>query len=357
MPTITEKPTGFLAQVRIMRNGVSVFSKSKTFPTRALAKSWGERLEDEVRARGPGSVLAAQISVSDLILKHLKYQQKLRPLGRSTVHNHETVAAAFEKVKVDALTPKHLTDYVMRRRAEGAAPATIMANLSPISAAFHAAAYAHDIKVDPSVVDVAIKRLKDAGAIGKSLEVRRVASAAEEEALLAEFERSSRHHQAAIDMVLCFKLSIALPRRASELTRLRWADLDRDRKTILIRDVKHPTRKVGNHQLVPLLGPAWELVKSAPVLGEFILPYNTGSMCAAFERARARIAETGMPDIKSLRFHDLRRTGATRLLKMGLPIPEVCIITGHSSWQQLKRYCALSPEDVHESYDGLAAKA
>ena len=40
--------------------------------------------------------------------------------------------------------------------------------------------------------------------------------------------------------------------RASEITRIRWADVDFDKKTVIIRDRKHPTKK--QDQTVPLLG-------------------------------------------------------------------------------------------------------
>jgi integrase len=350
MPSIQKRGESYFAQVRIKKAGVIVFSESKTFPTEAMARSWAERLEAKVKKDGAPT---RSMTVGELILEHLAYQQKLRPLGRSTVFNHETTAQAFHKIKLDELTAKDITDFVVRRKAEGAGPATILSNLSPLSAAVHAAPYAHGIQIDPSQVDLAIKKLKEAGAISKSREVIRLVDDEEEAALLAEFERRNHHHQTSIDMVLVYKMAIALPRRAGELTRMRWADVDYKRRTILIRDVKHPRQKIGNNQTVPLLGQAFTLLDQIPKLDERIFPYDTDSMTAAFERARDRIAETGMPKIADLRFHDLRHTGITQLFWGGLKIEEVAQVSGHTNWAQLKRYTHIRPEDVHRRWDAL----
>lgn len=353
MASVTKRGDKYLCQVRVMKHGAQVFSESRTFDVEDDARRWGRKLEAEVKARGPGPVAARSITVGELIRAHLKYQRQFKELGRSTIHNHEQTAAAFDDVKVGELSVKRIIDWAARRRAEGAGPATILANLSPLSAAFHAAKHAHGIHADPEPVDIALARLRDAGAAAPSRMLQRVASPAEQAALLEEFARHDRHHQSVIDMALCFRLAIALPRRASELTRMRWADLHREQRTILIRKVKHPRKKETNDQVVPLLGDAWELIAKAPVLGELILPYSADSMCAAFERARNRIAETGMPSIRDLRFHDLRRTGATNLLRMGMSIPDVCKITGHTNWAQLQRYCGLQAEDVHSRFEQL----
>lgn len=357
MASIQQRGDQWFAQVRIKRAGQLIFSESKTFPTEAMAQSWATRLEEKIKRDGPISTAQRGMTVGDLILKHLDYQQKLRPLGRSAVHNHHTIATEFAKVRLADLTAKHITDYVLRRKAEGVGPSTILSNLSPLSAAIHAAPYAHGIQADPTELDIAIKRLKEAGAVGKSKEVIRLVDDDEETALLAEFGRRDLHHQTEINMSLVYKFAIALPRRAGELTRLRWADVDFKRKTVVVRDVKHPRRKLGNDQVVPLLGEAFTLLDQIPKLGEFIFPYKTDSMTAAFERARNRIADTGMPKIRDLRFHDLRHTGITRLFWAGLKIEEVAAVSGHTNWTQLRRYTHIRPEDVHRRWVDLNQKA
>lgn len=353
MASITQRGDSFFAQVRIKRQGQIVFSESRSFPTRPMAESWAQRLEEKIKQEGTVAVAQRDLTVGKLIEKHLEYQQSLRPLGRSTIYNHEQAIAAWSSVKVLDLTAKHVIDYAIKRKAEGAGPATIMSNLSPVSAALHAAPYAHGIRVDPGEFDLAIKRLVEDGVAGKSKEVIRLVTPEEEKALLEEFERRNLHHQTTINMVHVYKMAIAFPRRASELTRITWSDIDHARNTILIRDVKHPKRKIGNNQTVPLLKPVQELLEQIPKLDDRIFPCNTETMLAAFERTRDRIAQTGLPSIKDLRFHDLRHTGITKLFWAGLQIQEVALISGHTNWVQLKRYTHIRPEDLHRRWEAL----
>ena len=353
MASISKRGEGYLAQVRIKKGGVVVFSESKTFPSEDLAESWSKRLEKEIKERGVPAVARRNITVSDLILTHLKYLKELRPIGRSAIHTYEYMATEFYSVKLEDLTSAKIHQFAARRRAEGVTPATILSNLSALSASFNAASHAHGIPIDPAPVNDAIKQLKDMGVAGRSREVIRLMEPDEEEALMAEFVRHNRHHQTTIDMTKLFPFAVAFPRRAGELTRIRWEDVDRKKRTVLIRDVKHPRKKMGNHQLVPILGKAWEILESLPILDERIFPHDTNSTIAVFERARNRIALTGMPKIKDLRFHDLRHLGITKLFQLGLSIQEVSVVSGHKNWAQLSRYTHIQPVDVHKSFGRL----
>jgi|VirMetMinimDraft_7_1064189.scaffolds.fasta_scaffold00110_15 integrase len=355
MASITQRGDSWFAQVRIKKQGVIVFTESKTFPSKPLAESWAERLEDKLKKDGVSGTAQRSITVGDLVLTHLAYLKKLRPIGRSCIHTYEAAATEFAKVKVSEFTSKHLVDYAVRRKALGLAPSTINADVMPVSAALHAAPFAHGVRVDPTELDLAIKYLHENHIIGKSREVTRLVDDEEEEALLEEFARRNLHHQTSIDMVKIYHFALAFPRRASEITRIRWADVDFKRRTVIIRDVKHPKRKIGNDQVVPLLGKAWDILEAMPKLEERIFPHNPESMEAAFERARNRIAVTGIPKIKDLRFHDLRHTGITMLFWAGLKIEEVAQVSGHTNWQTLKRYTHIRPEDVHRRWDALHA--
>lgn len=357
MASITQRGNNFFAQVRIKKSGIIVFSESKTFPTKVLAQSWADRLEAKIKKDGIGATSQRDITVGDLVLMHLKYLQKLRPIGRSAIHTYQTAACEFSKVRLSDFNRKNLIDYAVRRKAEGVAASTINSDLMPVSAAIHAAPYAHGVQVDPTELDLAIRFLHEQNVIGKSRQVVRLVHDDEEQALLDEFARRNLHHQTTIDMVKVYKFALAFPRRAGEICRIRWADVDWQRKTVVIRDVKHPRKKIGNHQVVPLLGEAFQILEETPKLEERIFPYKPESMEAAFERARDRIAATGIPSIKDLRFHDLRHTGITQLFWAGLKIEEVAQVSGHTNWQTLKIYTHIRPEDVHRRFNQLQAEA
>ena len=141
--------------------------------------------------------------------------------------------------------------------------------------------------------------------------------------------------------------------KRQELGRLEWKDIDTKRRTIILRQVKHPNKKEYNDQVVPLLTPAWTLLDEMPKLDARIFPYNMESASSAFERARDRIAETGLPKIKDLRFHDLRHTGISMLFWYGFKIEEVALVSGHKNWNTLRRYTHIRPEDLHRRFEAL----
>ncbi|MFA0441571.1 hypothetical protein BCU70_11725 [Vibrio sp. 10N.286.49.C2] len=77
-------------------------------------------------------------------------------------------------------------------------------------------------------------------------------------------------------------------------------------------------------------------------LAKTYFPYNFGSVTAGFQRVRNSL------EIEDLRYHDLRREGASRLFEKGYSIEEVAQVTGHRNlnilWQV---YTQLFPHKLH----------
>src|SRR5665213_1907894 len=74
----------------------------------------------------------------------------------------------------------------------------------------------------------------------------------------------------------------------------------------------------------------------------YIFPYDPNSVSAAFTRACQLLG------IKHLRIHHLRHEATSRLFERGYQIHEVAQFTLHDSWNELKRYANLRPEDVRD---------
>jgi len=55
--------------------------------------------------------------------------------------------------------------------------------------------------------------------------------------------------------------------------------------------------------------------------------------------------------------HDLRHEGISRLFERGLNIPEVALISGHLSWNTLKRYTHIKPQTVLDKLNDHQQKA
>jgi integrase len=129
-------------------------------------------------------------------------------------------------------------------------------------------------------------------------------------------------------------------RRMSEITRLEWADNNDAKQTGMVRDAKHPRLKTGNHKRFKYSKSAWKIVCKQPKTDGLIFPYNPQTIGALFQRA-CQVLE-----IKDLHFHDLRHEATSRLFEAGYSIEQVQLFTLHDSWQTLKRYTHLRPEDV-----------
>jgi hypothetical protein len=81
-----------------------------------------------------------------------------------------------------------------------------------------------------------------------------------------------------------------------------------------------------------ILNLAQAVVQRQPRTGARIFPASTDAISAAFTRACKVLGISG------LHFHDLRHDGVSRLFEMGWTIPHVAAVSGHRSWQSLKRY-------------------
>ena len=74
------------------------------------------------------------------------------------------------------------------------------------------------------------------------------------------------------------------------------------------------------------------VVQRQPRTSDRIFPASTDAIGAAFTRACKVLG------IEDLHFHDLRHEGISRLFELGWSIPHVATVSGHRSWQSLKRY-------------------
>ena len=108
------------------------------------------------------------------------------------------------------------------------------------------------------------------------------------------------------------------------------------------RDAKHPTGKDGNHRRFKYTPEAWAIVAAQPRANEYMFPYDAKSIGAAFTRACKLLG------IQDLRFHDLRHEATSRLFERGYQIHEVAQFTLHESWNELKRYTNLKPENLRD---------
>lgn len=239
-----------------------------------------------------------------------------------------------------ALTVAQLIDHVRRRRADGTGPATVANDLTWIGVVLRAAKSVKEVPVRPAIVEEARTACRQFRLIAKSRQRNRRPTAEELQKLLTYF--ASRDRRAEIPMVDIVNFAIHSARREAEICRLEWRDNEADSRTGLVRDAKHPREKEGNHRRFKYTPEAWAIVERQPGTSQYIFPYDPKSISGAFTRACHLVG------ISDLRFHDLRHEATNRLFERGYQIHEVAQFTLHESWNELKRYTHLRPENLRD---------
>lgn len=339
MASIIEVGGKWRAQVR--RKGYP--PQTKTFKTKILADQWARRVETEIDAGKAGALAPGHVTVGDLIDRYNEEIGGKKPFGRNKENTLKLIKAELGKVAVRDLTPERIVAYITDdRKVEGV---TASIDLTYLKGVLKVARALWKVGVPPGVVDDAREILKYMGMAQRSNERDRRPTEDELKRLKKWFaDRSETLVPDHIEFILdsCF-------RPPSEVCRLRWADLNEQDRTIVIRDRKDPRKKLGNHQTVPLLGKCFEIIMRQPGADlepkdrpELIFPVNGKSWSSLFPRA---CEELGIVD---LQLYDLRHEAISRLVESKkYSIPEMLLVTGHKDPKQLMRYTQLRARDLH----------
>ena len=332
----------YTAIVRLRRGGTILHREAKTFTHRVSAVTWARHREVELE--NPEALTRKQhatVTLADLIRWYIETFETISKWQRSKQAHLKFLARhAIGKSNVIDLTPATLIDHVRTRRADGTGPATVANDLVWIGVVLRAARSVKDLPVRPEVVQEARNACGELRLVGKARRRSRRPTADELARLKAYFQR--RDKRAEIPMAAIVEFAIASARRQAEICRLEWRDNVSANRTGLVRDAKHPTSKEGNHLRFKYTPEAWAIAQQQPRGSEFIFPYDPRSVGAAFTRA-CKILGIG-----DLRFHDLRHEATSRLFERGYQIHEVAQFTLHESWNELKRYTNIRPEDLRD---------
>ena len=314
----------YLAQVVVKRGGIIVRRENKTFPDERQARAWAANREVNREAASDDPTLSAVIDTY---------------LGESRKAVGRTKAQVLEAIKRHPIGSKRcsrITSASVVSFAQGLqsgrTPQTVMNYLSHLGSVFAIARPAWGYPLDPEAVQDAMKVCKRLGYISKSQSRDRRPTVDELHKIVTHFEEVRRRRTGNNPMDDIVRFAVFSTRRQEEITLLRWDDLDVEHSRILVRDMKHPGQKIGNDQWCDLTPEALTVALAQPRRGDLIFPHNTDAISAAFTRACKLLG------IEDLRFHDLRHDGISRLFEMGWNIPQVAVVSGHRSWQSLKRY-------------------
>ncbi len=361
MASLVQVGRRWRAQVRLKGHP----STSRTFDTKREAVAWAKKVEKILRSDQrppPPAIDLSKFPIPALIERYEDEVGVARPFGRSKIGVLRMLSRHFTHDSLASLDEAAIIRYAKKRTKDGAGPVTVALELSYLGTVLRVAKGLWKLPTVSNPIADARPTLRLLGLIGRSQERDRRPTEAEIDALCALFDSRSRQH---IPMSAIIRFAIASAMRLGEITSLRWADIDYDDRTIVVRDRKHPLEKLGNNQVIPLLGDAFSIALNqrpantpanekhgyqASISGgpaTLVFPYNPRSISSLFTDACRTLG------IKDLRFHDLRHDGISRMFELGFSIPEVALVSGHRDWAMLRRYTQIRARDLHSRRERL----
>lgn len=156
----------------------------------------------------------------------------------------------------------------------------------------------------------------------------RIVSESEEARLLAACCHPQRLHLRPI--IIC---ALYTGMRQGEILKLKWRDVDFTTRQITVQSMNTKTLRARLIEMPPILERELRrLHESARPEADTLVFGITDNVKRSFTAARNA---AGLSDV---RFHDLRHTAATRLVRGELPLPEVGRILGHTQPKTTYRY-------------------
>ncbi|MDR6583450.1 site-specific integrase [Herbaspirillum frisingense] len=326
-------------RARIRRKGFP--AQSEMFDTKAQAQDWASRQEADMRALKFQDVrIIADKTLGSAIDRYVEEQTQVKPLGKNKKAVLATLKRYLGKLTMPELTGDVLIDYVKERKGAGAGGVTIAIDLTYLSSVLKAARNIWRWPVNLDAIAQARAYMDHIGLSTRSKERTRRPTKIELGNISTWFAVKVRQKVPMSDLI-AFAVDTAM--RLSEIINLKWADLNEQDRTIIIRNRKHPRAKIGNDQEVPLLGDAFAIIKRQPKMDkeERIFPVTEGTVSSLFPRACKSLG------IEDLKFHDLRHEGVSRLFEQGYSIEQVALVSGHRDWKMLARYTQIRAKDLH----------
>jgi integrase len=361
----------YTAEIRIKRGGKVVHRESKTWPKKRLAEQWAAKREALLAEPGvldgliSGAAEAQSLTVAELIQKYIDVVKPLKDWGRTKSDTLAQIKGSeFGQLIASEVVAADLIEHC---KNWGAGPSTMNQHYLYVKGVFAVSAELLRVPVDYSQIEIAQRVMSKLGIIAKS-DYRDRRPTVDEMSRLVELalrkERKSsegwaKHRSGLIPIAKIMVFAMFSGRRQAEIVRLRRSLTDYENQRVLVPDMKHPTKKMGNDVWVYVPDEAWRVLMSVPVIeGEDrYFPVYSRSIGDRFRRL---LNEAGLWDsdegADNLHFHDLRHEATSWLFERDgwnserWDIPRVASVTGHQSWDSLRRYTQMEKSKPYNKW-------
>ena len=301
-------------EVRVRRNGYP--TQTKTFTHKSSAQTWAREAELALeqgrltcRPQRPSMTLeeAVERYLAEVSVHHKGHDVEqyrlvklLERLGRTRL------LAAITSKDIAALKTDRL-----QRVSSGA----VRRELNLLSSLFETA------KNEWGAINIgnpvrAVKRPRDSAARDRRL------TPAERHQLLSTAATAANNQ-----LHLAIMIALETAMRQGEILNLRWDDVDVDRGVISIRDAKN-----GHNRQVVISNRLTAHLATVIRINEALFSVTASGLQQAFRKLTRQL------QMHDLRFHDLRHEAISTFFERGLTVPEVQLMSGHQTLDQLMRY-------------------
>lgn len=303
--------------------------RCKSFDSKVEAEKWARELEAQVDRFGaaPDTRILESTTLAELLER---YKLEVSPTKRGSVQEIQRIdvlkrhGIAYRTMV--GLSPQDISAF-RDERLKCVAPSTTVRELAILSHVIEVAIRDWGLPLSRNVVKL-VRR-----PVIRNERSRRL-TGDEEQRLLDGCDAGQIPFLKTIVI-----LAIETGMRRGEILGLRWSDISHNRRVITLALTKN-----GSGREVPLSQRAFDALMDwrdrAPVDQSMVFPMTPGALEQAWRRLLIRAG------ITSLRFHDLRHEGVSRLFERGLNVIEVSTISGHKELRMLRRYSHLSADDL-----------
>ena len=312
-------------------------------PTETTDKKLAEKIFHKVQtqiAEGKWfeKPIGSDKTVRELLEKYLKEHSAINKSPLS-YERDQSVAKNINRYLSDltlsAISPKAISDFKVKRRAEGVEPGTINRDLCLLSHAFNLAVREWEWMESNPVSRVSRERVHN--------QLDRWLTFEEQEKLLAKSAPW-------LQEIIIFAVNTGW--RRSEILALTWDRVDLSKKKLTILEQKNHGKDTQpfNDQVLEVLK-ARSKVRS--IKSNLVFFSNVGETLDGRNVLRAFYIAVKNAKIGKCRFHDLRHTFATRLAQAGVDFYKIQKLMRHKSPIMTQRYAHHYSESLRDGVDIL----
>ena len=296
---------------------------SKTFSTKKLAKQFAFRMESDLTSMLSIRGMSSKTSFNNLVEQYLLKEYK----GSRPKEQYQKLCYWMEilgnKLIIDIT--KHDISIGLELLPKDLSNATINRYKAAIGVVFSYACRVFDLPETP---------VRQIPLLPENNERTRFLSEAERTSL---FKACRASHWDKLYLIVL--LAITTGARKGEITKLKWNDIDFDRRTAYVA-----TTKNGQPKVLPLTDSVIRELQLFDTKDSSLIFASKVKEDVAYCFTKPWKKALEEADIKDFRFHDLRHSCASYLAQSGASLLEIADVLGHKQISVTKRYAHLCIE-------------